>query len=110
MVDQVAARRLDHANAFEAALALGDQIGALQIGVMQQLADLFDAMHHLDHPRPVVGQRAVVHARPRTPAVHECAALAKGVSMKLAVFIRASGPTRYQPSSGPSALMKGNFM
>ena len=38
------------------------------------------------------------------------AASASGVSMKSHVLIRASGPTRYQPFSGPSDLMNGNFM
>ena len=38
------------------------------------------------------------------------AASAAGVSMKSQVLTRASGPTRYQPSSGPSCLRNGNFM
>ena len=61
VVDQIAARRLDHADALKAALAFGHQIGALQFRIMQEFADLFDAMHHLDHPCPVIGERRVVH-------------------------------------------------
>jgi hypothetical protein len=34
----------------------------------------------------------------------------QGVSMQSQLFIRASGPTRYQPASGPSDWIKGNFI
>ena len=53
VVDQIAARRLDHPDTFGPALARGLQIGALKVGIVQEFADLFDTMQHLDHPRPV---------------------------------------------------------
>ena len=53
----------------------------------------------------------MLFGRPFVSAMNSLrAASASGVGMKLHVFRRASGPTRYQPCSGPSCLMNGNFM
>jgi hypothetical protein len=47
---------------FAPALAARHEIRALQIGIVQKLADLLDAVHHLDHPRPVIGAGSLLGA------------------------------------------------
>jgi hypothetical protein len=63
-------------------------------------------MQDLDHPRPVVGQVELLGAPPVDGLQRLPWASPAGVSMKLAVFIRASGPTRYQPVIGPERSLR----
>ncbi len=79
--------------------------------IVEQVADDFGRVQHLDHARPMIEQRAVhgraVAERDELPAARSSAS---GVGMKSQICTRASGPTSYQPFSAPSALMYGNFM
>ena len=112
VVEQRAARRLDHADAFAAPRPLvGHQVRADDVGIVEQLARHFGRVQHLDHPRPVIHQRAVQRlAAVRRARNFRRSASASGVGMTSQTCTRASGPTRYQPFSAPSVLMCGNFM
>ena len=67
LVDQRAARRLDDADAAVAARAGADALARQQIGIAEQIADEFRRVQHLDHPRPVIGQRRMANFSRPTP-------------------------------------------
>ena len=59
-MEQRAARRLDQAHPLAAARPLDNQVRALQVLVVQQVADLLSGVQQFDHARPVIGHRDVV--------------------------------------------------
>ena len=66
VVDEGAAWRFDDADPAALTHALGKQVATEQRRVIEQLTNHLDAVQHLDHARPVVGQRGV-HQRAVTP-------------------------------------------
>ena len=60
VMEQRAARRFDHADAYTALFAqVRHQIGAGDFRIVQQFVDRFGAMQGFDHARPVIGQRVL---------------------------------------------------
>jgi hypothetical protein len=56
---------------------VADQVARQQVGVVQQVGDDLGRVQHLDHARPVVGQRGVHQLRP-APGHEGLAALGFG--------------------------------
>ena len=87
-------------------------------GDLRLAADVLfgDVPHGAIHPLIVVGRGddevAIGHLIVLIDVVmmDQRAASAWGVSIEATVFIRARGPTRYHPFSGPMVFTKGNFM
>jgi hypothetical protein len=53
VVEECPARGLQHADAGGLQAAVAAQIGALQVGIREQLADRLGAVQQLDHPCPM---------------------------------------------------------
>ena len=53
---------------------------------------------------------AIVHLLRESTILERSMAMQSESVQTLEALTRASGPTRYQPCSGPNDLMKGNFM
>ena len=100
VVDERAARRLDHAHAARLARAARHEVGAEQVVVVQQVLDGLGGVQHLDHARPVEAERRLR----RTPVVerHELPALAVGERRRDEI---AAGDPRERPHAIPAVLV-----
>ena len=77
---------------------------------MEQILDGFGGEQHFDHARPVVGEGGMQRLASRIADELPPFVFGERCRDAVAVLTRASGPTLYQPASGPRAVKKGNFM
>jgi hypothetical protein len=90
--------------------ALGQAVVGEQVGVVEQAADHLGGVEHLDHARPVVGQRGVDGLALAVGDEGLALELGERAGDEVAVLHPRQRAHLVPAPAAPSSVMKGNFM